>query len=67
MKLIKGKLNNAAPPLPDGVSGTEATTEEIFVQRESAGGLIGKAGAKIAELRELTRCQIKILENPEPG
>ena len=26
-----------------------------------------QAGAKIAELRETTRCQIKIMENPEPG
>merc|ERR1712129_364530 len=42
-------------------------TEEMMVQRDAAGGLIGKAGAKIAELREVTRCQIKIMENPEPG
>lgn len=68
-RLIKAKLAGGAnaQPMPAGVPSGDAVTEEMMVQRDAAGGLIGKAGAKIAELREVTRCQIKIMENPEPG
>ena len=46
MRLIKAKLAGGAnaQPMPGGLlSSGDAVTEEMMVQRDAAGGLIGKA------------------------
>lgn len=48
------------PPQP----GPGAQTQQIFIPNELVGSIIGKAGAKINEVRQTSQCQIKI---NEPG
>ena len=48
VRLIKAKLAGGAnaQPLPGGLASSgDAVTEEMMVQRDAAGGLIGKASA----------------------
>ncbi|GAA6000355.1 hypothetical protein JCM10207_007976 [Rhodosporidiobolus poonsookiae] len=52
------------PPVGPG-----AQTQQIFIPSELVGSIIGKAGAKINEVRQVSQCQIKINEPGEsaPG
>ncbi|GAA5938228.1 uncharacterized protein JCM15063_000672 [Sporobolomyces koalae] len=49
--------------------GPGAQTQQIFIPNELVGSIIGKAGAKINEVRQASQCQIKINEPGEaaPG
>lgn len=49
--------------------GPGAQTQQIFIPNELVGSIIGKAGAKINEVRQASGCQIKINEPGEaaPG
>ncbi|CEQ42796.1 SPOSA6832_04657, partial [Sporobolomyces salmonicolor] len=49
--------------------GPGAQTQQIFIPNELVGSIIGKAGAKINEVRQVSQCQIKINEPGEaaPG
>ncbi|GAA6059302.1 hypothetical protein JCM10212_005882 [Sporobolomyces blumeae] len=66
-----------APPRREGergmgmgpAVGPGAQTQQIFIPNELVGSIIGKAGAKINEVRQASQCQIKINEPGEaaPG
>lgn len=45
---------NAPPP--------GGATQQIYIPNDMVGVIIGKGGAKINELRQLTSCQIKIMD-----
>ncbi|GAA5858501.1 hypothetical protein JCM8547_007335 [Rhodosporidiobolus lusitaniae] len=49
--------------------GPGAQTQQIFIPSELVGAVIGKGGAKIREVREVSQCQVKINEPGEaaPG
>ena len=44
--------------------GPGAQSQAIFIPNELVGSIIGKGGAKINEVRQMSQCQIKI---NEPG
>ncbi|TIA92183.1 hypothetical protein E3P99_00776 [Wallemia hederae] len=48
-----------APPSAD------TTSQKIYVPNHLVGGLIGKGGSKINEIRYLSQCSVKILERGE--
>ncbi|KAI5479681.1 hypothetical protein MNV49_003191 [Pseudohyphozyma bogoriensis] len=52
-----------APPAPG------SQTQQIYIPNDLVGSIIGKAGAKINEIRQQSQCQIKICEPGEssPG
>ncbi|GAA6009227.1 hypothetical protein JCM11491_004236 [Sporobolomyces phaffii] len=76
-----GPPPSARPPRDDGAVrtgggtgmgpavGPGAQTQQIFIPNELVGSIIGKAGAKINEVRQASQCQIKINEPGEaaPG
>ncbi|KAJ0174211.1 hypothetical protein K1T71_010357 [Dendrolimus kikuchii] len=53
------------PCLADG-SGNEDLDVRLLIHQSRAGCVIGKAGAKIKELREKTGARLKIFSNPAP-
>ncbi|ORY48416.1 hypothetical protein BCR35DRAFT_319734 [Leucosporidium creatinivorum] len=61
-----GGYGGGAPPRgpPPPAVGPGAQTQQIFIPNELVGSIIGKAGAKINEIRHASQCQIKI---NEPG
>ncbi|KAJ3126274.1 hypothetical protein HK098_007746 [Nowakowskiella sp. JEL0407] len=46
------------PPMPRG--GQVQQVQQIYIPNEAVGGIIGKGGSKINEIRNQSRCQIKI-------
>lgn len=48
---------------PGGAIGNQ--TQQIYIPGELVGNIIGKAGAKINEIRQMSACNIKIMEQNE--
>jgi poly(rC)-binding protein 2/3/4 len=63
----------APPPAGGGPYGAStantpgAQTQQIFIPNELVGSIIGKAGSKINEVRNLSACHIKILDQGAEG
>ncbi|KAL7419031.1 PAB1 binding protein [Cryptotrichosporon argae] len=59
-------MPHGGPPQP----GPGAQTQQIFIPNSLVGAIIGKAGAKINEIRMQSQCQIRVTEPgtaPSPG
>lgn len=57
-----GYAGSSAPP-SGGVAGSQ--TQQIYVPNDLVGNIIGKGGAKINEIRQMSGCSIKIMEVTE--
>lgn len=63
--------DRSGPPRSGGgmgpAVGPGAQSQAIFIPNELVGSIIGKGGAKINEVRQVSACQIKINEPGEPA
>ncbi|XP_026320704.1 heterogeneous nuclear ribonucleoprotein K isoform X2 [Hyposmocoma kahamanoa] len=64
LEIVKEVLPNLADGGPKGNS--EELDVRLLIHQSRAGCVIGKAGAKIKELREKTGARLKIFSNPAP-
>ncbi|XP_045777623.1 heterogeneous nuclear ribonucleoprotein K isoform X2 [Maniola jurtina] len=65
MEIVRDILPNLADGGPKGNS-NEDLDVRLLIHQSRAGCVIGKAGAKIKELREQTGARLKIFSNPAP-
>ncbi|XP_050352750.1 heterogeneous nuclear ribonucleoprotein K isoform X2 [Nymphalis io] len=65
MEIVKDILPNLADGVPKGGT-SEDLDVRLLIHQSRAGCVIGKAGAKIKELREKTGARLKIFSNPAP-
>ncbi|KAL0820367.1 hypothetical protein ABMA28_006260 [Loxostege sticticalis] len=65
LEIVKEILPNLADGGPKGGS-NEDLDVRLLIHQSRAGCVIGKAGAKIKELREKTGARLKIFSNPAP-
>ncbi|XP_046969835.1 heterogeneous nuclear ribonucleoprotein K isoform X1 [Vanessa cardui] len=65
MEIVKDILPNLADGAPKGGTSDDLDVR-LLIHQSRAGCVIGKAGAKIKELREKTGARLKIFSNPAP-
>ncbi|XP_049877171.1 heterogeneous nuclear ribonucleoprotein K [Pectinophora gossypiella] len=66
LEIVKDVLPNLADGGPKGNNVNEELDVRLLIHQSRAGCVIGKAGAKIKELREKTGARLKIFSNPAP-